>query len=140
MYRHIPTYKLLLLLFCFTIFTKATILEKRQHEEDDFSDAEYDQDDPPFSSPDFATTNYLNTSDESPTSINQDIYDTTKIFKNPPSITDINDYIQVKLYCEVDDTLCKRVENSLISAALRVYKVVQLKVKIVYIQLHIYVA
>jgi hypothetical protein len=129
MYLHIPTYSLVFIYF-FSVFTKATVLEKRQHEVVDSYD-ENSQDDSSSASPDFATSNYLNTSDESPTSINQDIYDTTKIFKNPPSITNVNDYIQVNLYCEVDNTLCKQVESSLISAALRVYNVIQFKIKIV---------
>lgn len=133
-YRYIP-----LLLFLFLVFTSATktifSLEKRQSDlfDDSFQQLELDEEeeDTPLNSPDFTDSNYLNASDESPTSMNQDIYDTTKLFKHPPTLIDINDYIRIKLYCEVDSTLCQRVENALISAALRIHKVIQLKTKIV---------
>ncbi|KAI8977031.1 hypothetical protein BDF20DRAFT_872510 [Mycotypha africana] len=62
----------------------------------------------------------------------QDFYDTKDLFKSPPRVTDINKHIQVKLYCEVNEALCKNVEHSLISAATALAEVIRLKKKIIF--------
>lgn len=70
-------------------------------------------------------------SDEASTPVNQNIYNTKSIFSTEPSIADINDFVQTQLYCDVDTTLCKKIEYALMSAARRFSEVVKLKTKIV---------
>lgn len=63
--------------------------------------------------------------------MNEDIYNSKDLFSTEPLVTDVNNVVQVKLYCEVDALYCKKVEKSLISAANAFAQVVKLKNKIV---------
>lgn len=72
-------------------------------------------------------------SDESVNPVNHDIYDSKHLFNNKAIKTNVTDTIEVDLYCEVDTTFCKKVQQSFISAAKKVAEVVNIKNKIVYV-------
>lgn len=63
--------------------------------------------------------------------VNQDIYNSKELFTHEPNITRINDLIQVKMYCEVGHEHCKKVQNSLVSAATRLSQVLILRNELV---------
>ncbi|KAI8094783.1 hypothetical protein BDF21DRAFT_409455 [Thamnidium elegans] len=63
--------------------------------------------------------------------VNQDIYNSKELFTHEPNITRINDLIQVKMYCEVGQEHCKKVQNSLVSAATRLSQVLVLRNELV---------
>ncbi|RCH81604.1 hypothetical protein CU098_001236 [Rhizopus stolonifer] len=71
-------------------------------------------------------------SEEAAQSMNQDIYNSKDLFKKEPSVTNVTNLVQVKLYCEVDTALCSEVETVLIAAANEFAKVVNLKTRIIF--------
>lgn len=70
-------------------------------------------------------------SDESTSPVNQDVYNSKDLFTQPPKLTDVTNKVQIRFYCEVDPTFCKKVQSSFLSAATRFSEVVNLKNKIV---------
>lgn len=63
--------------------------------------------------------------------VNQDIYNSKELFTREPNVTDINQVMQVKLYCEVDNAHCAKVQTALVSAASRLSDVVNFRNQIV---------
>ncbi|KAI7905004.1 uncharacterized protein BX663DRAFT_468776 [Cokeromyces recurvatus] len=70
--------------------------------------------------------------DESTQPVNEDIYNSKDLFSTEPLIANISDVVQTRLYCEIDEHLCKNVETALILAATAIAEVVNLKNKIVF--------
>ncbi|KAG2207665.1 hypothetical protein INT47_011785 [Mucor saturninus] len=63
--------------------------------------------------------------------VNQDIYNSKELFTREPNVTDINEVVQVKLYCEIDNTHCAKVQAALVSAAYRLSDVLNFRNQIV---------
>ncbi|GAN11185.1 hypothetical protein MAM1_0498c10743 [Mucor ambiguus] len=73
-----------------------------------------------------------NSADESTQPVNEELNNSKNLFSTPPRISDITETVQVKLYCEVDQQFCGKVERSLKLAAASFAQVVNLKNKIVF--------
>lgn len=64
--------------------------------------------------------------------VNQDIYNSEKLFSHPPNETDISNVVGLRLFCEIDNNYCKKVQQSFIAAATKFSQVVNIKNKIVF--------
>lgn len=76
-----------------------------------------------FGDDDDGLTSTANVSDP----VNQDIYNSKEIFTRGPNVTDVNSLVQVKLFCEISDTHCYKVQTALISAAERLSEVMNFR-------------